>query len=101
MLPVANCKSLSLLSKLLSHFAGSIAETNPGSYLHVDTRRQLRSIYIRIYKQDVFDTKRNTYFGSHKSALIFYCLSNTVVVRVLLNRQSDLKLRGCGLGNLT
>ena len=36
--------------------------------------------------------KRNAHFGRHKSALNIHCLSNSVVVRVLLNRQSDLKL---------
>ena len=45
--------------------------------------------------------KRNTYLGRHKSALIIHCLSKSAVVRVLLNRKSDLKLGGCGLGNLT
>lgn len=45
--------------------------------------------------------KPNAHFGRHKSALIIHCLSNSVVLRVLLNRQSDLRLGGCGLGNLT
>jgi len=45
--------------------------------------------------------KRKTNVGRHKSALIIHCLSNSAVVIMLLNRQSDLKLGGCGLGNLT
>jgi hypothetical protein len=60
MLPVSNCNPLSLLSKILSNVSGSIAETSSGPYLHVDTRRQLRSSYIRIYTQDIFDTKFET-----------------------------------------